>query len=374
MDVVPLRLDTLFLNQTRLASGLYFIADSEHELNPSAPKINTLTRLDESVYFDSADGVEKELRGLPDIVASGDILMVSSNGSQLRTFLTRASQQNTILVTEACENLCVFCSQPPKHTGHIFAEALTALHHFAPACTVGITGGEPTLYWDDFLDFCTSVSSELPTKSFHVLSHGRNLSDPERVAQIVETGFFERSYFGIPLHGHTSMLHDAATQRGGSFHETVNGLINLSFCSAPIEVRVIVTRQNFRHLKHIANFITTYFDSRNVFVAFMQLEPIGWAKANYRNLFVEPNEVTAELSSACENLQISNFSFGLYNYPYCQIPSKLRKFAHRSISDWKNYFPQECTGCIKKNDCCGFFASAVGPRLTRPKPIYEEDF
>ncbi len=374
MDIAPLRVDTLFLNKIKVTPGLYFISDEEHAPNPKAPKINTLTRLNGAVYLDSVDGVEKTISDLSSIAESGDIVMASPNGSRLRTFLSDGSLQNTILVTEACENLCVFCSQPPKPTGHIFAESLTALRHFEPACTVGITGGEPTIYWDDFLHFCKLVSTELPNKNFHVLSHGRNFSETERVAQLVETGFLEKSYFGIPLHGHTSILHDAATQREGSFHETVSGLINLSFCGAPVELRVIVTKQNGRALRYIADFIRTYLDPRNVFVAFMQLEPIGWAKANYRSVFADPDEIAEELGLACENLQAAKFRFGLYNYPHCHLPSKLRKCSHRSISDWKNYFPQECAGCIKKNECCGFFASAIGTRLTRPRPIYEKDF
>jgi len=369
MDIAPLRVDTLFLESTRLTSGLYFVADQEHSLAPSAPNINTLTRLDGSVYLDSVDGVTKKIPDLSNIADGGDILMVSSNGSRLRTFLSQRSLQNTILVTEACENLCVFCSQPPKPSGHIFTESLVALRHFSKACTIGITGGEPTLYWDEFLQFCRAVSKDLPNKNFHVLSHGRNLSDTDRVAQLVETGFFDKSYFGIPLHGHNSKIHDAATQREGSFNETVNGLINLSFCNVPVELRVIVTKQNKKFLRFLADFITTYFDHRNFFVAFMQLEPVGWAKANYQSIFAEPESVADELGLACENLQASKFSFGLYNYPQCHLPLKLREFAHRSISDWKNYFPQDCGECIKKLDCCGFFSSAIGTRLNRPRPI-----
>ncbi len=50
----------------------------------------------------------------------------------------------------------------------------------------------------------------------------------------------------------------------------------------------------------------------------------------------------------------------IYNLPLCILPQRLRRFARRSISDWKNVYAPECGDCALRQNCAGFFASA-GP-------------
>ena len=55
------------------------------------------------------------------------------------------------------------------------------------------------------------------------------------------------------------------------------------------------------------------------------------------------------------------------NYPLCLIDSSLRKDAIKSISDWKNYYPDECQDCTKKELCGGYFSSAYNKFIEKPK-------
>jgi hypothetical protein len=51
------------------------------------------------------------------------------------------------------------------------------------------------------------------------------------------------------------------------------------------------------------------------------------------------------------------------------LPTDMYRFARRSISDWKNDYPEECQPCVLKPRCSGFFSSAVDfySKLVQPK-------
>src|SRR6266568_1415911 len=55
--------------------------------------------------------------GLPSTlsyVQEGDIVIVRPITGDLRVIYRRASHHNSLMVTPACNNLCVMCSQPPQ--------------------------------------------------------------------------------------------------------------------------------------------------------------------------------------------------------------------------------------------------------------------
>jgi len=367
MDIEVLRPDQAYVHDGTLTPGLYLISDDVDRSD--LPAINHLQPLENGVYIDSSDGLQKYIPALNDIAGRGDLIVVFSNGVRLRTYLTRNTHQNTILVTEACENLCVFCSQPPKDSYHQFDSAWLALQHFNDDSIVGITGGEPTLYWAEFIEFCIRVSSASVKNSFHILSHGRKFASQERVQELVQTGFLSRTLWGIPVHGHRSMLHDQATRREGSFAETLDGLINMAYAGAAIEVRVIVTKQNVRHLPEIAELLASYLSGANFFVAFMSLEPVGWARANFDLISVTSEDFIEPMELAIELLALHAIECRLYNFPHCHLSNKLRPHAEKSISDWKNYYLKECGECTARASCCGFFSSATGRRISNARPI-----
>lgn len=367
MAIGVLRPDTADVVSGKLRQGLYLLDDGLDRTD--CEPIWRLKQISDDHFLDSGDLLVKKINNLAKIANKGDVLMASPNGLRLRTYLSTKTITNTLLVTESCDNRCSFCSQPPKNSSSFFSAAWAGLDNFKHDAVIGVSGGEPTFYWEDFIDFCKKCTDTENEKSFHVLTHGRNFSSPAKVQDLVETGFSKKALWGIPLHGHTSHLHDSATNVTGSFFETLNGLIQLSYIGAWLEVRVIVTQQNYRQLPHIARLIASYLAGSNMFVALMSLEPIGWAKTNYKKLVVEPSDVAASLVETLDHLKTRKIEVRLYNFPHCHIPIEIRPYANKSISDWKNYFPKECNQCRFKEDCCGFFSSAEGARLTIPEPI-----
>ena len=65
-----------------------------------------------------------------------------------------------------------------------------------------------------------------------------------------------------------------------------------------------------------------------------------------------------ELCGAADILDGFGIGTAFYNIPLCLIPENYRRFASKSISDWKTRFTDACSGCSMKDGCCGLFATS----------------
>lgn len=364
----PERIDRLALLEP-LESGLWFIGDKTRKASDNGD-IKTLVWLGNDQYLDTGRRTQRSITGLQELVNVGDLVFVAADGRSLRTYLSAKAKQNTILLTEECNNACLFCSQPPRPNGEFFDVAQSALSEFSAPCTIGLSGGEPTLHWEKFIELCKEFS-KYKIFSFHILTHGRTFSDAGKAREFYDTGAPNFSVLGIPVHGHEERSHDLLSGAEGSFKETMNGLINLAMIGVAIEVRVVINAYNIKLLENIAIRIRSLLKGSPIFVALMQMEPVGWARTNFDRLQVAPEYAAEHLSAAAAVFETAGIPFGLYNYPLCQVPENLRGACHQSISDWKKYFASTCRSCSVRSRCCGFFSSSVDKRLFKPIAIYE---
>jgi His-Xaa-Ser system radical SAM maturase HxsC len=173
---------------------------------------------------------------------------------------------------------------------------------------------------------------------------------------------------GIPLLGDTPMLHDELMGAKGAFEEAILGIHHLLSTGSKVEIRVVLQGPLMERLPEIARFI--FWSVPNVsHVAFMGLEPIGYAKRNAGMLRVHLSQHADRLRSAVRFLSDRGVRTSIYNAPLCVLPPDLRPFARRSISDWKQTYIEACDGCQMKAECSGFFEwispswldPAVGP-------------
>lgn len=111
-------------------------------------------------------------------IEDGDIGIIN-NGNMIRVILSRRANHNTVLVTERCNNLCLFCSQPPKKSNDdwLLTQSALAIASFGLDGVVGVSGGEPLLYGDDFLHFIDFIIENSPDTALHVLTNGRKFAD-----------------------------------------------------------------------------------------------------------------------------------------------------------------------------------------------------
>lgn len=112
-----------------------------------------------------------------------------------------------------------------------------------------VTGGEPTIR-PDFVEIIR-YARELGY-SVIVQTNGRRLSNPKLVDELAH---FDKVSYCIALHGPQAAIHDAITQRPGSFDETVQGFKNLYQRGLPYTNKIVLSRLNYQVLPELCQFI-----------------------------------------------------------------------------------------------------------------------
>ena len=168
---------------------------------------------------------------------------------------------------------------------------------------------------------------------------------------------FKRLMLGIPLYSDFYQTHDYIVQAKNAFNQTMQGLYNLASNHQRIEIRIVLHKQSIPRLTKLAKYIYKNLPFVE-HIAFMGLEYQGYTPYNIDKLWIDPTEYMSELSEAVEFLSSRRMNVSIYNSQLCLMPRSLWKFTKKSISDWKNIYLEQCSGCKMLNDCCGLFASS----------------
>lgn len=294
-----------------------------------------------------------------DYLGEGDVVRFDIARKTLRTIYRLNARQNSLLVTERCNNFCLMCSQPPRDIddSYLVNELLQAIPLMDRRTTeIGITGGEPTLLGDGLLKLIWSLKNFLPDTAVHILSNGRRFDDSDLASSIAQVGHRDLM-IGIPIYSDLSNIHDYVVQADGAFDETIRGILNLKSHGVRVEIRVVIHKQTFERLPQLASFL-----ARNLLfvdhVALMGLEMTGFTKPNIEDLWIDPLDYQPQLVEAVETLARNRMAVSVYNHQLCLLDPRIWRYNVRSISDWKNEYMPECNGCSKMQECGGFFSSA----------------
>jgi His-Xaa-Ser system radical SAM maturase HxsC len=293
-----------------------------------------------------------------DYLKEHDVIKFSPASSGINVLYRHEANSNSFLVTERCNSFCIMCSQPPRDVDdhYLVDDMLEALPLIHPEThEIGITGGEATLLGDDFIKLIQASKAHLPRTSLHILSNGRNFKNLD-LAKSVAKAKHHDLMIGIPLYADYSQLHDYIVQADGAFDDTIRGILNLKRCRVPVEIRVVIHRENYQRLPRLAEFI-----ARNLLfvdhVALMGLELRGFAKSNLNAIWIDPFDYRDELTLAVETLARYQMRVSIYNHPLCVLSESARRYSVKSISDWKNDYLEECRNCKAIDRCGGFFSS-----------------
>ena len=306
-----------------------------------------------------------------DYLSDGDVVHISPTGF-VRTLYRRGSPHNFILATDQCNSFCLMCSQPPKQVDDFdrIGEHLRLIDLIdRETAELGITGGEPTLFKDDFLRLVEYCKHKLPGTAVHVLTNGRFFYYREFARRLGEIAHPD-IMLGIPLYSDVDSEHDYVVQAKGAFEETVLGLHNLGRYNVPVEIRVVIHKQTYRRLPQLAEFISRNFPFA-AHVALMGMEMFGFVHRNFDELWIDPHDYQAELKEATEVLFLAGINVSIYNHQFCLLDERLWPFARKSISDWKNIYLEECNGCLRREQCGGLFQSAAKKHSAYIKPFTE---
>jgi His-Xaa-Ser system radical SAM maturase HxsC len=305
-----------------------------------------------------------------DYLGEGDVIRIDPKRGELSVLYRKTSQHNVLFFTERCNSRCTMCSQPPRDIldDYRIDDILAALPLMDPDTKqLCITGGEPTLLFERLIEVVRRAKELLPRTNLHMLSNGRLFAYLKLARQIADIGH-QQLCVGIPLYSDIAAKHDFVVQSRGAFDQTVRGLMNLARVDQPVEIRIVIHKDTVERLPQTARFIV-----RNLpfvsHIAFMGLEPTGFARTNISRLWVDPLDYAESLGDAVNTISAARIPVSIYNHQLCTLPKDLWSFAAQSISDWKKIFLPACASCVAKDRCCGFFASATSTFSRGIRPL-----
>ncbi len=323
-------------------------------------------RIGEGMAEDHAGfDVEVQLVDQFGYLTAGDVIGLDARSRRLRVLYRRASRHNAFLVTERCNHYCLMCSQPPKDIDDrwILDEIAECIDLIDPGTeSIGFTGGEPLLEWQRLVGLLAVMRDRLPETAVHVLTNGRALAPAAAVAAWA-VGGHKKLPAGIPVYGAVDAVHDYVVQAQGAFDETILGILRLKDKGQRVEVRVVLHAATVPRLRATCGWL-----ARNLpfvdHVALMGLENTGFALANEGLLWIDPLDYRDDLAAGVDLLRAASIRVSIYNLPLCLLDRSVWDVAAQSISDWKNAYLPECTGCAVRGRCAGFFSTGR-PRISR---------
>jgi len=291
-----------------------------------------------------------------DSLNNGDIVCINPDGSVTILF-KKGRNDNALLITERCNCSCIMCPQPPASDETDKTDFNLKVIFLMNRATLflGLTGGEPTLLGDKFIEILQACKVRLPRAEINLLTNGIALTSMD-FAEKVYAVKHPNLTIDIPLYADTDTEHNKIV-KANSFYKIIKSLYNLAILKQRVGIRIVIIKQNSNRLKAIAEFIYRNFPFV-IHIAFMQMEPIGLARENISNLWVDPNDYAQDLGDAVMYLAMRDMNVSVYNSQLCVLPKSLWKFSRKSISSWKNIYLNECQGCINMNECGGFFNSS----------------
>ena len=279
------------------------------------------------------------------------------------------SSSNTIFPTPACDCRCVMCPQPPTYDdGTSFNFAMKLLDRLDPSkvTKICVTGGEPTLLGDKFIELMKKIKRRFDHAFVMLLTNGKNFSNYALAKEYAAIGL-SNSITCFSLHSDLEELNDYIAGSKGSFHKTVQGLYNFARLSQKVEIRHVICKDNSLRLEEFAHFVHRNFPFA-FHVAFMGMEFVGHALDNFNDLWIDIFKRRKHINRAVSTLHRANVSVSVYNIPLCLLDPNTWPFARQSISDWKNSYLHECIGCKQQSNCCGFFTTSydkVSPNIKK---------
>ena len=294
------------------------------------------------------------------------------NKKVIRVLYRDDSEDNVIVVTNQCNSNCIMCpdSDAVRNTKeNPDIKKLLEQVRCIPNDTkhITITGGEPGLLRENLIKLLEECKKYLPNTEFLLLSNGRIFSNTDFTNKVKES-LPQYIRIAIPIYADNENLHDKITRAKGSFKQTIVGIKKLIERDVDIEIRIVVLKKNYQHLEDIANFIVKEIPQAKM-VNIMALEMTGNAYKNREQVWINFEEVKEYLYRACITLIESGMITNLYNFPLCNLDERLYSLAHKSITDYKIRYKEQCEECLAKESCGGFFNSTINFKDIEVKPI-----
>ena len=300
-----------------------------------------------------------------------DVFQINSIGHAYK-YYDNESSDNAFMLTDQCNSNCIMCPATDnmrrrKNTINV-DEVLEIIRHMpSDARHITITGGEPFLVGKRFFEILLAFKEKCYHTSFLLLTNGRALSYEPYIRKFHETAP-NKIIIGIPLHGYDAISHDTITRSPGGFEQTVRGIRNLLNFGHKVEIRLVVSKLNYRNITRICELIAGKFP--DVYrVKVMGLEMLGNAAVNQNDVWIPYREAFSASKEGIDLLIRNSIQVGLYNFPLCAVDDEYHEIAAKSITGYKVRYADECEKCFIKDACGGIFAGTIRLAKYDVKPV-----
>lgn len=303
-----------------------------------------------------------------------DVFQISGKGEITKVYSSK-NQEVDIFVTNKCNSNCVMCPLPENVRRKNQSQQSDWIKNYIRALPeeigyINITGGEPTLARKDLFEILLLLKEKYQYSGYQLLTNGRSVGDKRFLQQLLQytpTGI----RFAIPLHSSIESIHDGITNSVESFRQTDQGIKNLLHSGQKVEIRIVVSRKNIDTMEETARYIREYY--QGIFcVNFIAMEMMGNAAVHKNELWIDYEEAFQRIKKAITILIHGGIDVQLYNFPLCAVEHGYWYLAVKSITEHKIRYMEECTSCVVKNICGGFFVSTKTLMKPEVKPIIEE--
>lgn len=245
------------------------------------------------------------------------------------------NDDNLLFLTESCPHKCIMCPQPPnKHNKALESKNMRILklipkHYTKSIC---LTGGEPTILGEYYLNLLKKIRQKFKHNALITLTGGIYFSNLKFLNKFVSLK--SNSIVAISFPSDIDTMNDFIVGKKGSFYKTHNGIYNLAKANEKIELRIVVSKLNYKRLPFMADYI--YRNYPFVYhIAIMGLELIGYAESNYKQIYINPKDYNEYLQKCIKKFVRYDMNVSIYNIPLCLLDKSIRKYAVKSISKWK---------------------------------------
>lgn len=308
-----------------------------------------------------------------DTLQSDDVVELQPD-NRIRVIYRKGSNEYVIKVTNQCNCNCIMC---PDSVHLRRKEAPFSLDYLVQKIEliepgighITVTGGEPTLLKELFLEIMAQCRLKLPKTDLTILTNGRMFFYQNFAASFIKASP-KKTVLSIPMHGHTPELHDSISRSGKSFLQTFKGISHVLELGGQIELRIVINRLNYKYLENISAMIIHNFPSVTK-VIFMTLEMLGNAFRNDDIVWIDYSNIGPYLKRAAVYLLKHSMAVSLYNFPLCYLDKDLWGLAAKSISGHKARYDESCRSCTLIDECGGFFASTLSFKKLHGRPLLE---
>ncbi|MBI4249179.1 MAG: radical SAM protein [Elusimicrobia bacterium] len=298
-------------------------------------------------------------------------------------------------VQRACNQACLFCSNPSNGRSMPFKEAVARLDDYARSGQSGVilTGGEPTLY-----PHLPELIRAAKTRGIEtrIITNGSKTRDLDYLAALADAGL---DSMHVSVFSNRADVHNYLAAHGKAFDNIRKTLENAGSLRLDARINSVINKYNSDHLSEIPRWIVRDYPFVHHF-SLNNLDPL-MVRPDHRDTIPRFSEFELELHRWMDFIHSTGRTFRVERVPLCYMTgfehcsTETRKivkqegravhfldqrgFRQVSPSFFKHDKSDRCKDCTLEPICGGvlemdifYDSKEISPVFVSPEPIVEK--